>query len=81
MKLYAVVNLKTKVRYGKKKKKPVDENRNKKAISMERKELLIFYLNKCCSSIYVYFYNIKRAIITWRNYYKGQNSALHDYVD
>lgn len=64
-----------------KKKKPVDENRNKKAISMERKELLIFYLNKCCSSIYVYFYNIKRAIITWRNYYKGQNSALHDYVD
>ena len=65
----------------KKKKKPVDENRNKKAISMERKELLIFYLNKCCSSIYVYFYNIKRAIITWRNYYKGQNSALHDYVD
>lgn len=26
----------------KKKKKPVDENRNKKAISMETKELLIF---------------------------------------
>ena len=41
MKLYAVVNLKTKVRYGKK-KKPVDENRIKKAISMETKELLIF---------------------------------------
>ena len=64
MKLYAVVDLKTKVW----KKKIGDENWNKKAISIETKELLICFLNQCCSSIYVYFYNIKSAIITWRNY-------------